>query len=347
VNKTSANALSSFPRKRAIFLAAILGAAFVLPAAVGANNKTDQRAEARALIQRALDVSDLRAPGSPPFEIRGSITVPLKKGQNATGTYLLDWVSPDRWREEIHVANYSRIRVGGVGKYWQLRSIPYELMAFDTFTKGINFAEHLRSALLGPYWDKDSKAKILLKRKKLDGVSADCMTLGDDTNDFCFDIQSGRVLRNGSEVWEMTKYSGYETFAEKFVPSALDMSALAHPVGSFKLQSISKLDQPDEALFIPPQGAEPWPTCDAPVLPELVREKHPDAPSGESGGTVLIYGVLGTDGIYHNLQVLEATSTGFGDSVLKSWQSAVYKPQTCHGVTQKTEGIGMAKFERH
>lgn len=327
-------------------LACLAGFLFTSPVLI-ATNKLQKRAEARALIQKALDISDFRAPGSPPFELRGTITIPLKDGKSAPGSYLLDWVSPERWREEIHVANYSRIRVGGAGKYWQLRSIPYELMAFDTFTKGINFAEHLRSTLLEPYWDKDSKAKILLNRKKLDGVSADCVKLSDDTKHFCFDIQSGRLLRNGSEVWEMTKYSEYHTFAGKFVPGELDMSALDHPMGSFRLQSIAKLSDPDENLFIPPQGAEPWPTCDVPVLPELVREKHPDAPSGESGGTVLIYGVLGADGIYHNLKILEATSLIFGESVLKSWQSAVYKPQTCHGVPQKTEGIGMAKFERH
>lgn len=326
-------------------LACLAGFLFTSPVLI-ATNKLQQRAEARALIQKALDISDFRAPGSPPFELRGTITIPLKDGKSAPGSYLLDWVSPERWREEIHVANYSRIRVGDAGKYWQLRSIPYELMAFDTFTKGINFAEHLRSALLEPYWNSNSKTKIMLKRRKLEGVSADCLTLGDDTNHFCFDTQSGRLLRNGSEEWEMTKYSEYQTFAEKLVPGALEMFALDRPVASFKLQSISRLDHPGENLFSPPQGAESWPTCDVFVRPKLIHEEHPSPPSGAEG-TVLIYGILGVGGRFSDLKVIESPSPELGEAVLKSRQSAIYQPETCHGVAEKMEGIGMTTIVRH
>lgn len=76
-------------------LACLTGFLFTSPVLI-ATNKSQQRAEARALIQRALDISDFRGPGSPPFELRGTITIPLKDGKSATGTYRLDWVSPDR-----------------------------------------------------------------------------------------------------------------------------------------------------------------------------------------------------------------------------------------------------------
>jgi hypothetical protein len=134
VKRQSAKAIIFFHTVRCASLAIVLTARLLLASASFAKNQAQERAEAVALIDKALSASDLRALGSPPFQLRGTLAVPLSKGKSATGTCILDWASPDRWREEIHVANYSRIRAGGAGKYRQLRSLNYELTPFDDFS---------------------------------------------------------------------------------------------------------------------------------------------------------------------------------------------------------------------
>ncbi len=61
------------------------------------------------------------------------------------GTYRLLWLSESKWREEITLPRYTRVRVGGAGKYWQKRSSDYEVLAIYELSEVLDFVSHLRS----------------------------------------------------------------------------------------------------------------------------------------------------------------------------------------------------------
>lgn len=303
----------------------------------------DARAEAIALIKKALDVSDIRAPGSPPFELRGTLVVALEKGQNAIGTYQLDWASPDRWREEIHVDNYSRIRVGGAGKYWQQRSLNYELIPFNDLNGAIDYARVLRDTSRGI--EAGPGSKVSLKSRKIDGQDATCASISGGYEEFCFDSQTGTLLRADEKRGAGSLYSSFTNFQGKLVPSVFEISFEKNLILSFRLESIAPLGDIDASTFTAPQNADVWPTCDAPVAPKLIHEAVPDFRNPGVSGDVFIYYVVGADGAIHNAKILAASSQHDGDITLQSLKNWKYQPRTCHGVPQPAEVITTLNYE--
>src|SRR5277367_5664790 len=96
------------------------------------------------LLQKAADSEDLRSPGSPPFQLNANLLFTDPYGKKVPGTYVLLWMSPDQWREEIRIDSYTRIRFGGPGKYWQQRSIDFELPHVFELTRMLDTASILR-----------------------------------------------------------------------------------------------------------------------------------------------------------------------------------------------------------
>ncbi|MGH9781996.1 MAG: hypothetical protein ACRD33_09270 [Candidatus Acidiferrales bacterium] len=323
---------------------------------VVARNNGDKRTAAAALIRKALVVSDFRAPGSPAFELRGTLTVPLRKGKDAVGTYVLDWASPDRWREEIHVADYSRIRVGGVGIYWQLRSTSYELVPFFDFSAAFDFAKDLRFALDGPYWTDRAKGAVKTQERKIGNTKVNCVFLQNRDSgswNFCFDPQLGTLASKGGMYFssdETAEYSDFTTFREKLLPATIRITRGRDAVLTFRLEQIAALDKHEADLSNPPQGAEEWPTCpNAPEPPKLLHQKGAGtkSPQPDVSGDVFTYAVVGTDGVLHDVKVLGAASpsdAAFTLAVLAGW---VERPQTCHGQPQKTETIIRTSYTVH
>lgn len=346
--------LPSIRKHLGLFLATLVCVvAFVFASpAVPAKDKSQQRAAARALIQKAVDISDLRAPGSPPFELRGTITIPLKAGQSATGSYLLDWVSPDRWREEIHVANYSRIRVGGAGKYWQLRSLDYELIPFFEFSGSFDVARRLRYELAGSDWSAGSKARVSISYSKINKRRAACVLIDEnfDKREFCFDSVGGMIIRDSSrqdvidqsgvEPGDATTYSGFATFGGKLVPGKMEIGNDSGGVLSFMLSSIGPLGTVGASLFSPPQNADIWPSCDDPSAltpPKLLHHVTPEFNRFKAAGSVVAYILVGTDGAVHSPKILAASFAGDVDATLKALKTWKYQPATCRGVPEPQE----------
>lgn len=293
------------------------------------------RTQAAALFAKALAVSDIRAPGSPPFQMSGTINLKDSRGKTATGAYLLKWAAPDQWREEIHFGNYARIRVGGKNQYWQSRTTPYELQSLLQLSQGLNFLQELH------VWSNPANIAGLesvdLHQKKDHGTKLSCVMLKlnemSASSDYCFDPLTGTLAidRLGS-----VEFSGFLSFGGKRFPG--NMRAEAPPAVPITLQlnSIMPLVKADQADFQPPPGSTVWPFCDAPdSLPTLKSRALPEYPMGErmehEQGSVFIYAVIGTNGRLSNLKLLSAPDAGLGESALSTVGQWRYKPETCGG----------------
>jgi len=327
------------------FLSLLASLAFlILPFAPWAHGRpskdADVRAQATALFAKALAVSDLRAPGSPPFEMRATINVEQSHHEpSVVGTYLLKWVSPEKWREEITFPNYVHIRVGGKNQYWQSRTTQYEILPVLQLYQGLDFLKALH------VWSNPAAIAALkdikLSQKKAHGTKLNCVRMKDNGRDYCFDSVSGTLV---NDALNMTEYSDFIAFGGKYFPGSIRVKGIQPPAVTLQVNSISPLAAADDEDFQPPQNASVWPSCDDPgALPVIKSQAFPIYPTAEKiahkQGAVLIYAVIGADGRLHNLSVLSAPDSALAQSALTALGQWEYTTETCGGTPVPVETL--------
>lgn len=331
-------------------LVAICGA-LALATLLRAGDKSSKDAAARAkaltLFQKALAVSDIRAPGSPPFELQGKIDVRESSGAKAaSGTYLLKWAAPDKWREEIHFPNYFRIRIGSKDGYFQSRNISYEVEPVCDLSAALGFLRELH------VWARQSSIAGLhmvnIHQRKVGGAKADCVTLlrNDDKYgaEYCFDVDKGLLLRSGDD-----EFSGFTSVGRKLFPGKILVKGASSTTVQLKLSTAGTRENINDADFQPAANATTWASCDNPD--ELARVRHyviPEYPIGARRahvqGTVVVYGMVGADGKLHDLQVLNNPNISLTKSVLSALNGREYEPEICHGAAVSTEEVLRVAF---
>ncbi|MGB6876610.1 MAG: energy transducer TonB [Candidatus Acidiferrales bacterium] len=301
------------------------------------------------MFAKALAVSDLRASGSPPFEMRATITVKQRFGKPSIGSYLLEWSSPDKWREEIQFANYIRIRVGGNDQYWQSRTTPYEAQPVLELDRGLDFLKSMH------VWSKPEAIADLntvkLHQEKVEGTKSDCVTLIlkqlNYGPDYCFDPVKGVLVLDRRSS---TEFSEFTSFAGKLFPGNIHIKEESAAPVTFVVNSIAPLGSTNSADFQPPDDSASWPYCDAPdSLEKVIQQVGPVYPDSErlnhTQGTVFFYAVIGTEGWLHDLKVLSAPDSGLADSAVTALGHWQYAPETCHGTPIPVETLIAIHFD--
>src|SRR2546427_13146887 len=72
----------------------------------------DDQLSLRNIFEKARNISDIRAPGMPGFRISGELRIWGKKGGPSQGKYLYAWTPEGKWRVEIKLSGYKRVRRG-------------------------------------------------------------------------------------------------------------------------------------------------------------------------------------------------------------------------------------------
>jgi TonB family protein len=298
--------------------------------------------EASQLLQRAADLSDLRAPGSQPFELTADIEIPSPHGQPFKGTYRLLWLSESKWREEITLPGYTRVRVGGAGKYWQKRSSDFEVLAIYELSEVLDFVSHLRS--------RARQLTPKVRRERDHGQQLQCVVHEidrehppDRREEFCLDASQGTIavekwpgrFPDASAGPTAALFSDYVKVEDKLIPKRIAVMADPDPMVVLSVDKVSSPGQINELDFIPPQGSQPWGTCANPQLPALVHQPLPHYPEAVKQnhimGSVRVYGVIGTDGSLSNLKVLSAPDSSLAAASMTAVQQWKYRPQACDG----------------
>lgn len=310
------------------------------------------RAQALALFQKALAVSDIRAPGSPPFELQGTIDVRQAGGAKLTsGTYLLKWAAPDKWREEIHFPNYFRIRVGGKNEYWQVRSIDYETLPVYVFSVTFDFARTLRVYLNNPDWN--GRYKLHIKSKKVSDHQAQCIVRNTDSilqeDDFCFDSDQATLLLMENHPFgfgfNLVEFDDFNPFGEKTFPNRMRLLDGKRLFEEFRVSEISALGPMDASQFTPPDGATRYADCSggSAGTPKILSYPElklvPNVGDFKTGSTVAAYSVIGSDGMLHDIKVLGQASQELSDSIVQVLRRTRYAPATCNGFSQAEEQV--------
>jgi hypothetical protein len=303
------------------FALAVLGVT-ILPA-------KKPKPQAKQLMERAHRLSDFRSKGSEPFRLRADFTLLDLGADQQTGTYSLLWLSPEKWREEISLHDFTQVRILLGQKLWRQRSgrvLPYAAYLLQSVFNSLNLMKPLPG-------EKYSRVRT----RNLNGKPADCFKVRHGPRkgeELCFEPTSGVLLSIGSRQ-NGTFFSDYEQWGSHLVPQTITTNAQGSASRIFEITDIESPRLPDAAAFTPPTGSIEMPGCQNPTLPTMIRGVRAREPSMANlrrhSGMVQVLGEVGADGKFHLLHVIRSPDKEVDGRVLRAISRLQYKPATCDG----------------
>jgi hypothetical protein len=218
---------------------------------------TDKQTEGIALIQRAVDLTDLRKSG--PYRLRASLSyddVAVGKGE---GINVVNFISVDRWRRDLQVTGYSEIALFLGGYMYRSRTARFTPPA-------------LRGDLVGSLRNLPEALNYKVFRtydQKFHGVSARCAYLQQNRKErpaeirWCFDPGTGLPVATlaANEIW-YTEFSDYKPLGNKFLPSRIELFERGKSRGTAVIDSVETVVPHQDVIFKIPSDAIGRRWCD-------------------------------------------------------------------------------------
>lgn len=301
--------------------------AAILTNQVLAENKQQ---EGQALLARAQQLQELRAPGNPGFRLTANFRLIDPTLGDAQGTYKEVWSSPDQWRRETIAGNYHQIEIANEKKHWAAQTLSFESSRFHQVWPLLS--------LSGTAPERPHVSRI--HDEKISGVPARCVDLNAQENareTFCFDPQSGVLLydlkRLIGSVWS-AEYSDYASFGEHSYARTTRRFFNGKLSLELNITDLSAEQAPDKSLFAPFEGLQQLPTCSKTSRPESWLAPDPKYEPGPGSGRILVvlWVIIGPDGKPRDAKVLQQSQDSKFDAsaleVVREWR---FKPAKCDG----------------
>jgi TonB family protein len=306
----------------------------------------DDQLSLRNIFEKARDISDIRAPGIPAFRLSGELRIWAKKGSPSQGKYLYAWTPEGKWREEINLSGYKRVRSGDGKQFWQVRSSATENPSIFELDQLLRIRHSLSIG------QGDTLKR--LHSENIDGTEADCIRYESNRGlieTFCFNPTSGELLKyapekDSSELpwrapWQ--QYSQFQEWAGKRFPRTLRGFNGKHLVMELQLGEITPLPQPPPDYFDPPESATFWADCrpsDAEwKVKDMTEPAYPvSARMNSKEGTVTLYAVIEEDGHVSGLHVLHSAGTELDQAATNAVSQWRYeRTESCADSKGRTE----------
>jgi len=325
----------SFRENSALLIAALICAG-ALPflaafAQSGKENKKELKAQAEALLAKSQGLSDIEAPGSPPFVLNAKIHFQIG-AQSMDGQGQIIWLAPDHYREVYTAPNYSYTEIVRDGyRYIQrtkdeLPPIIYELRT------AVEHSFAIRKAT------KDKIKKITVTPSGSD--TSTCITythgimecLDNDADETVFETDWPQALA----MTVRYELSGFATFGSRRFPQKIVFRGGDGDVIDVEVQRLAFIkDAPADAFQIPLHSAqETW--CATPEYEQNALH-FMNLPSDFNDATMelmkanaSLYCVINSGGHVRAVYVLHSDRK-VKDQVLQDWMSEARFPQLVCG----------------
>jgi TonB family protein len=296
----------------------------------------EDKASAESLLAQARKLHDVWTEGTPAVKVRTEIKILYADGKTAPGYYVITWISPLRWRDELEFSNYKRVRVHNSKGYWQQSTLGYTPEIVFELDSVLDFIPILK---IQP---KESLGE--LKTRDKDGIRQKCTEVKrakETDRVLCFDEANGGLLsvehpvaeNQGPPEISRVEYSEVKNLGDKLVPyqvHAFRGRKMYITAGVTEMRSIT---EDDPGLFAPPTNGEFWPTCDDVQGGELVKHVQPIYPTSARAnheeGTVVFYGVLEENGTLSHLTPIQGATPSLQTAALDAVRQWRYKPAMC------------------
>ena len=311
----------------------------------------DKKAEAEALLAKARDLSDIRCEGCPAFSLRARVRFYTSE-QSTTwvrdGSCVLLWQSKSRWREEISFPDIHILCWGLGGQIWRDSDMEYPSLRVTQLVALMNF-----TARLMPIANVNLK---IVEEKKPGTASRACVEWKGPLGPLalmCFDPDNG-VLVLEDESGFTSEFVDHFVVGTKLFPRNLRVRQDRNPAVQAHVEELRLGPALDDALFVPTPKATLEPRCEGRprVVPakllEIIRPDYPPA-AKRAGiqGVVRGYGVVGSDGKLHSLEVVHSLSPDLDAAALAAWSRWRYSPTICGGVPVMVGTFLEVRFSLH
>jgi hypothetical protein len=283
----------------------------MLGSAVCSASKEDS-VSPETLIAQARKLQDVWTAGTPPMMMRAEIQVVDASGGVTQAQYIVNWVSPIHWREEIRFTDYERIRVHDAKGYWQKSRLNFQPRIIRQLDELLDFKSDLKILA------KQVPGKVKIRDRE--GVHQRCTEVKSKTGIvkiLCFDEPSGNLLnvdypKHDSEYppdISRIEYSAFRDVGEKRVPFEIQAFSDKLVVATVRVVEMTPIAEENPSLFVAPTNSEFWAQCDDMQEAELVRRVQLQYPLTarlkHEEGMVMFYAVIEVDGSLSHLTLIQ------------------------------------------
>jgi len=306
----------------------------ILVSSLAFAGKKEMEEEGRLLLDRAVQLSDIRAAGAPAFRLKADLKV-IHEGSIIEGTYTETWLSRGRWRKETTLGELHRTVVADGQSLWTLGDISQSVTAIGELGFPID-----RLAAAGEFWKADK-----IEDREIGSLPARCIETKAHSQGsrsaLCFAKDRGLLLAKAvpTEVQDKMverscEYRDYQEFNGKTFPRQILCFDSLKPVFGETILELKVTPSPDPAIFTPPVGATQSTNCQGVINPptpsytpdpEVTRRETPKSP-------VDIELLVQADGKTSDLKVVKSIDEAFDQAAVKAVQKWRFKPATCDGV---------------
>ena len=278
------------------------------------------------------------------MKMRAEIQVAGANGAPAQGDYTLDWVSPSQWREQIHFANYERLRVRDAKGYWQKSALDYQPALIYQLSGLLYLKDVLRvrsSQTLGKIKGRD-KDGVRQKCVEVKWVKAtDRVLCFDDSNGTLSSIEYPQGENQTPPAISRIEFGAFNSVGGKLIPCEIRALKDRKVVAAVKVLEIAKITEINPALFRAPANAELWAQCDDMQDAEPTERVHPRYPPGARAngaqGRVILYAVVEADGSLSHLTVIQGANPDLNAAARDAFLHWRYKPAQCGQIPIRVE----------
>jgi len=292
-------------RQVAIKLISFLGVLGALSTISTGAQSLPTKKEAASLLQKAAQAANLRTADSPPFHLIASVHYDIGD-QAVDGMYELSWVSPDKYRETLKMADVAEVEIALRDKLHILRNTPGMTLPLWSIRRSLISAKNF-------YPGSEPKVKKV-HSAQVSGKDGLCVDFGDDSAErkACFERATYEVLSFRYAAIPPHGPLSITTKELKHVHESelgdfVDVSAKRYPMRihhqewdeklEIKIEALTQGMTFSESLFTPPANAVVYDWCSSPVVNGKVQIDFQPILELDPPGAAFAYCVLvGTDG---------------------------------------------------
>ncbi len=281
----------------------LLIAGLLVPAAFAGNKETPHDS-----LMKSFQQANLWSGG--PTKLAVNMTFPKPDGSSVSLDYTLSWAGPDKWRAEWTANGLDQVTVLNNNKlsYMSTQADPlFRLVLMEAAVAALDGGNPAGPYTIAPL-DLE-KADIDISKKKVNGVDARCMTLGDPQQTFCIDpethhLLSATISSHSAEIASF-EYSDYTTAGDTQYPQTIKVTYEKSPLEQAKL-TVSRGDKFADSVFAAPakSSSTDFSSCadvathfTAPHVDKSVPAKMPEADrKAKKYGVVWVLAKVGKDG---------------------------------------------------
>jgi hypothetical protein len=300
----------------------------------------DEAPEAQKLLQQAEELTNIRSSGSRSFGLAARVQLYDGKDFEAEGTYNLVWESPTVWRDEIKFADYSQVRVAMVDKLFISRNPPILPLEVFRLLGLLEFPQVLHPSL---------NAKLgKVKEQRRNGSRERTIEIGS----WIVSLDQSSPIPTRVEYKDSHfgyQFEDYVSFDGHQFPRTLTEFASNRPLVKVQVQELAEATV-DASSFIPPHDASVFRWCPHPEPARLVDRDNlyampPHLRDVAEQHVVVLYGIIGTDGRWHNLAVVKSAGKEIDSYWMNQKLQERYSPAKCGGVSVEQESVKELHYE--